>query len=83
MKKDGKFLTAVGERAPAIMCEKHARVFEDTMITAEVPHTIYELDEDDGPYYCHVCDLQLAKDYVERRDAEASTPRIILPGEFH
>jgi len=84
MEKNGKYLTAVGERAPAIMCEKHAKVFEETMITAEVPHTIYELDEEDGPYYCHVCDLQVAKDYVKRREeAEANQPRIILPGEYH
>lgn len=82
--KNGKYLTAVGERAPAILCERHAQVFEDTMITAGVPHTIYELDEEDGPYYCHACDLQVAKDYVKQREeAEASKPRIILPGEYH
>lgn len=84
MEKTGKYLTAVADRAPAILCERHAQVFEDTMITAAVPHTIYELDEDDGPYYCHACDLQVAKDFVKRQqEAEANQPRIILPGEFH
>lgn len=84
MEKNGKYLTAVGERAPAIMCERHARVFEDTMLTANIPHTIYELEEDDGPYYCHACDLQVAKEYVKHREQEqANQPRIILPGEFH
>lgn len=82
MKKTGRYLTAVGERAPAILCERHAKIFEETMLTADVPHTIYELDEEDGPYYCHACDLQVAMDYVKRRD-EANQPRIIMPGEFH
>ena len=81
MEKNGRYLTAVGERAPAILCEKHAKVFEETMITAAVPHTIYELDEDDGPYYCHACDLQVAKDYVKRVEQE-NAPKIVLPGEF-
>jgi hypothetical protein len=81
MEKTGRFLTAIGERAPAIMCEPHAKIFEETMITADVPHTIYELEDDDGPYYCHACDLQKAKEYVKRR--EASESKIILPGEFH
>ena len=83
MEKNGQYLTAIGERAPAILCEKHAKIFEETMLTAAVPHTIYELDDDDGPYYCHACDLQKAKDYVERREEQANQPRIILPGEFH
>ena len=82
MEKYGRYLTAVGERAPAILCERHAKIFEETMLTAQVPHTIYELEDDDGPYYCHACDLQVAKDYVKRRE-EASEPKIILPGEFH
>ena len=43
---------------------------------------LYELEDDDGPYYCHACDLQVAKDYIKRRE-EASKPKIILPGEFH
>lgn len=82
MEKNGRYLTAVGERAPAILCERHAKIFEETMLTAAVPHTIYELEDDDGPYYCHACDLQVAKDYVKRREEE-SKPKIILPGEFH
>jgi hypothetical protein len=82
MEKNGRYLTAIGERSPAILCENHAKIFEETMLTAQVPHTIYELEDDDGPYYCHACDLQKAKDYVKRRE-EAATPKIILPGEFH
>jgi len=84
--KNGKYLTAVGERAPAILCEKHARVFEETMLTADVPHTIYELDEDDGPYYCHACDLKVAQDFVKKQqeaEALAQQPKIILPGEYY
>jgi hypothetical protein len=82
--KNGKYLTAIGERSPAIMCEKHAKVFEHTMLTASVPHTIYELDDDDGPYYCHACDLTVAKEYAEhQRITQAAQPRIILPGEFN
>ena len=81
MEKTGRYLTAIGDRAPAIMCEPHAQVFEATMITADVPHTIYELEDDDGPYYCHACDFQKAKDYVKRRD-EANESKIILPGEY-
>ena len=84
--KNGKYLTAVGERAPAILCEKHARVFEETMLTADVPHTIYELDEDDGPYYCHACDLKVAQDFVKKQqeaEAVARQPKIILPGEYY
>jgi hypothetical protein len=80
MEKTGRYLTAIGERAPAIMCEPHAQVFEQTMITADVPHTIYELEDGDGPYYCHACDLQKAREYMERQ--ESAQPRIILPGEF-
>ena len=86
--KNGKYLTAVGERAPAILCEKHAKVFEDTMITAQVPHTIYELEEEDGPYYCHACDLKVAQEYVAKQQEEVAKakkhqPRIILPGEYY
>lgn len=82
MEKTGKYLTAIGERSPAILCERHARVFEHTMLTAQVPHTIYELDDDDGPYYCHACDLQVATEYVKKMQQE-NQPRIIVPGEFH
>jgi hypothetical protein len=81
MEKTGKYLTAIGDRAPAIMCESHAKVFEETMITAAVPHTIYELDDDDGPYYCHACDLQKAKEHVKRRD-QVNESKIILPGQY-
>jgi hypothetical protein len=82
MEKTGRFLTTVGEQPPVILCERHAQVFEIAMVSNDIPHTIYELDDDDGPYYCHACDLQVAKDYVKRRD-QANAPKIILPGEFH
>ena len=80
---NSKFLATVGDNLPTIMCEEHAKMFEKIMMIAEVPHTIYELDEDDGPYYCHACDLQVAKDYVKRREEQENQPRIILPGEFN
>jgi len=78
---NGKFLTTVGEQPPVIMCEKHAKVFEMAMLANDIPHTIYELDDDDGPYYCHVCDLQVAKAYAKQVE-EAAQPKIVLPGEF-
>jgi hypothetical protein len=79
---NGKFLTTVGEHPPVIMCEKHAQVFEQTMMVNEIPHTIYELDDEDGPYYCHACDLQVAKAYAKRVE-EAAQPKIIIPGEYN
>ena len=82
MKKTGRFLTAVGEQPPLIMCEKHAQVFELAMAANGIPHTIYEFDDQDESQYCQACDLQVAKDYIKRRD-QAAQPKIILPGEFH
>lgn len=83
MEKTGRFLTTVGEHPPVIMCEKHAKVFEMACIANDVPHTIYEFDDEDPSQYCQACDLQVAKDYVKRIEEQESQPRIIMPGEFH
>lgn len=82
LEMNGKFLATVGEQTPTILCERHAKIFEIAMMANEIPHTIYELEDEDGPYYCHACDLQVAKDYVKRVEEQASTPKIVLPGEF-
>jgi hypothetical protein len=82
MEKNGRFLTTVGEHAPVILCERHAQVFEIAMVSNDVPHTIYEFDDEDESQYCQACDLQKAKEYV-RRVEEESQPRIILPGDLH
>jgi desulfoferrodoxin (superoxide reductase-like protein) len=82
MEKTGRFLTTVGEHPPVVMCEKHAKVFELAMSVNDIPHTIYEFDDETESQHCQACDLQVAKDYV-RRVEEANQPRIILPGEFH
>lgn len=71
-----RFLATVEEKTPTILCEEHAKMFEKIMIMASMPHTIYELDDDDGPYYCHACKL---KDTMD----EISSPRIILPTDMH
>jgi hypothetical protein len=83
MEKTGRFLTTVGEQPPVIMCEKHAQVFEMACVANEIPHTIYEFDDEDESQYCQACDLQVAKDYVKRIEEQESQPRIIMPGEFH
>ena len=82
MEKNGRFLTTVGEHAPVVLCERHAQVFEIAMVSNDVPHTIYEFDDETPSQHCQACDLQVAKAYAKRQ-AEASTPKIILPGEFH
>jgi hypothetical protein len=79
---NGKFLTTVADQPPAILCETHAKVFEMAMLANDIPHTIYEMDDEDGPYYCHACDLQVAKAYAKQVE-EANTPRIIMPGEYN
>jgi len=67
-----KFICAIEDNT-MIMCEKHAKVFEIAAMTAQTPHTIYELDEEDAEHTdCHACDLQ----------EELTRPRIIMPGEF-
>lgn len=82
MKKTGRFLTTVGEQHPVILCEQHAQVFEIAMVANDVPHTIYEFDDEDPSEYCQACDLKVAKDYVKRVKQQASAPKIVLPGEF-
>ena len=65
-----RFLASAGDNTPVILCEEHAKVFEMIMMANELPHTIYELDEEDAEETkCHACDLQ----------DELTRPRIILP----
>jgi len=82
LEKTGRFLVGIGEQPPLIMCERHAQVFEQTALVANVPHTIYEFDEEDESQYCQACDLKVAKEYVKRVEERDSQPKIILPGEF-
>jgi len=83
MQKTGRFLTTVGDQHPVILCERHAQVFEIAMVANDIPHTIYEFDDADPSEYCQACDLKQAKEYVKRKEEQASQPRIILPGEYH
>lgn len=83
LEKTGRFLVTVGDQPPLIMCEEHAKIFETTAMVAEVPHTIYEFDDEDESQYCQACDLKVAKEYVKRVEERDSTPRIVLPGEFN
>ena len=84
MEKTGRFLATVADQTPVVLCEEHAKTFEMTMLVNDIPHTIYEFDDEDESQYCQACDLQVAKEYVKKRDqAQANQPRIILPGEFH
>jgi hypothetical protein len=63
-----KFICAIEDNT-MIMCEKHAKVFELAAMTAQTPHTVYELDEEDSEHtHCHACDLQ----------DELTRPRIII-----
>lgn len=64
------FLCAVNEKA-MLLCERHAKVFELSMTMAQVPHTIYELDESEFTEntQCQACNLQ----------DELTRPRFILP----
>ena len=74
---NSKFLATVGDNLPTIMCETHAQMFEKIMMIAEVPHTIYEMeDEDSTDLECQACNL---KDTVD----ELTRPKIILPGDYH
>lgn len=79
--KEARFLCSIEDNT-VILCEKHAKIFEAMAMTANVPHTIIELEEEDAPKYCHSCDLQVAKAYAKQVE-EANTPKIILPGEFN
>ena len=80
--KTGRFLATVADQPPVVLCEKHAQTFETTMLVNDIPHTIYEFDDEDESQYCQACDLQVAKEYAKRVE-EANQPKIILPGEFH
>jgi len=53
------------------MCEKHAQTFEKMMMVADIPCTIYELDDDEEQKKCYACNL--VGDIMDNR------PRIILP----
>lgn len=64
------YFTMVMDKSPTIMCEKHAMAFEHIMMQEDVPHTIYELeDEDTNNVVCQACNLT----------DELNRPRIILP----
>lgn len=64
------YFTMVADKSPTIMCEKHAMAFEQLMIQHDIPHTIYELEDDDSlNAVCQACDLHY----------ELNKPRIILP----
>ena len=66
------FICAIEDNT-VLLCEKHAKVFEITAMTADVPHTIIECEEKDvGGQYCHACDL------VDTLD-EMNRPKIIMP----
>jgi len=68
---DNLFLVASGDNPPMIMCEKHAQIFEKIFTLAEIPHTIYELDDEDQENAkCHACSL--LPDIIDNQ------PRIIL-----
>jgi hypothetical protein len=66
-----RFLTTIGEEPPIIMCERHARTFEQIMMVGSVPHTIYELDDEDAETTkCQACNL--LPDLIDNQ------PRIVL-----
>jgi len=66
------FICAIEENT-MILCEKHAKAFELAAMTADTPHTIIEMDEEDTiGIKCHACNLQ----------DELTRPQIIMPGEF-
>lgn len=68
---DSKFLVSIGENTPVIMCEEHAKIFEQVTLIANLPCTIYELDDEDSDMKCQACNL--FPDIVD------NMPRIILP----
>jgi len=66
------FICAI-EQNTMILCEKHAKAFEQAAMLAGTPHTIYEMEDEDAAHaVCHACDLQ----------DELTRPQIIMPGEF-
>ena len=68
---ESKYLVTSNDNPPVIMCEKHAQMFEKIMTLAQIPHTIYELDDEDNHKKCQACNL--LPDIVD------NMPRIILP----
>ena len=67
------FVCAIEENT-MIMCEPHAQAFELVAMTAQIPHTIIEMDlEDAQKHECMACDLE----------QELTRPKIILPGQYH
>ena len=63
------FLCVVGEKG-MIMCTNHSQTFELTMMATDIPHTIWELDDEDAEgKTCQACDLH----------NELTRPRLILP----
>jgi len=82
LEKTGRFLTTVGEQPPVVLCEEHAKIFEIAMTANDIPHTIYEFDDETESQYCQACDLKVAKEYVKRVEEQESQPKIIMPGEF-
>lgn len=63
------FVCAVEDKA-MILCERHAKVFELSLIMAQAAHTIYELDDEDAAdSQCQACNLT----------DELTRPRLILP----
>ena len=66
-----KYLVMAGD-VPTIMCETHAKMFEQMMMVGELPHTIIEMEDEEAQNaVCQVCELKEVKD-------ELSTPKIIL-----
>jgi hypothetical protein len=68
---ESRYLVSSNDNPPVIMCEKHAQMFEKIMTIANLPHTIYELEDEDSHKKCHACSL--LPDIVD------NMPRIILP----
>ena len=69
--KESKYLVTIGENMPTIMCEKHAKVFETMMVVNDIPHTIYEMEDEDVEQKCQACNM--LPDIID------NMPRIILP----
>lgn len=69
--KESKYLVTIGENMPTIMCEKHSKVFETMMVVNDIPHTIYELEDEDSDQKCQACSM--LPDIID------NMPRIILP----
>lgn len=61
------YICAIEENT-MILCERHAKAFEQAAMVAETPHTIIELENTDTAYICHACNLK----------EELNRPRIIL-----